>query len=61
VEIPDDLFTGDFVKASGNVRLPNRIFWSGRPREFDLNSLRDRVRVYELVSVITCSGPTVII
>jgi hypothetical protein len=49
VEISDDLLTGDFVKASGNVRLPNHIFWSGRPREFDLNSLRDRVRVYELV------------
>ena len=49
VENPDDLFTGDFVKASGNVHLPNHILWSGRSRDFDLNSLRDRVRVYELV------------
>jgi hypothetical protein len=49
VEIPDDLFTGDYVKASGNVRLLNHIFWSGQPKDFDLDSLRDRVRVYELV------------
>ena len=49
VEIPDDLFTVDLVKASGNVHLPNHILWSGRSRDFDLNSLRDRVRVYELV------------
>ena len=49
MEIPNDLLTGDFVKASGNVCLPNHIFWSGQHRIFDLDSLRDRVRVYELV------------
>jgi hypothetical protein len=49
VEIPDDLFTGDFVKASCVIHLPNHIFWSGEPLDFDLSNLRDRVRVYELV------------
>lgn len=49
VEIPDNLFTGDFKKASGIIRLPNHIFWSGDPLDFDLTILRDRVRVYELV------------
>jgi hypothetical protein len=29
--------------------LPNHIFWSGDPLDFDLSNLRDRVRVYELV------------
>jgi hypothetical protein len=49
VEIPDDLLTGDFIKASGTVRLPDHIFWSEEPLSFDLFNLRDRVRVYELV------------
>ena len=49
VDIPDDLLTGNVTKASGIVRLPNHIFWSGDPLDFDLSNLQDRVRVYELV------------
>jgi hypothetical protein len=49
VEIPDDLLTSSCEKATGVIRLPNHVFWSGTPLEFDLSKLRDRVRVYELV------------
>ena len=41
--------SGNVTKASGIVRLPNHIFWSGDPLDFDLSNLQDRVRVYELV------------
>ena len=40
VDIPDDLL-GNVTKASGIVRLPNHIFWSGDP--LDLTSLTSRI------------------
>jgi hypothetical protein len=49
VEFPNDLFSGDFRRAAGIIRLPNHIFWRGEPLDFDLSNLRDRVRVYELL------------
>ena len=51
VAIPDDFATSTFNKASGVIRLPNRIRWSGPDLTFDLDNAADRYRVYELVLV----------
>ena len=48
VEIPDDLADGAVAPLGGRVKLPNRIAWSGQG-EFDLDSRRDRMYVYQLV------------
>jgi hypothetical protein len=51
VAIPDDFATTTCDKASGVIRLPNRIRWSGPDLTFDLGNAADRRRVYELVLV----------
>ena len=48
VEIPDDLADCTAASASGRVRLPQRLAWSGQG-EFDLNDRCDRAYVYQLV------------
>jgi hypothetical protein len=51
VAIPDDFATSTNDKASGIIRLPNRIRWSGPDLTFDMDNAADRRRVYELVLV----------
>jgi hypothetical protein len=51
VAIPDDFATSTENKASGIIRLPNRIRWSSPDLTFDMNIASDRHRVYELVLV----------
>ena len=51
VAIPDDFATSVDAKASGVIRLPNRIRWSGPELTFDMDVATDRRRVYELVLV----------
>ena len=48
VEIPDDLTDCTVAPASGRVRLPQRLAWSGQG-EFDLDDRCDRAYVYQLV------------
>jgi len=51
VAIPNDFATSTIDKASGIIRLPNRIRWSGPDLTFDMDNAADRHRVYELVLV----------
>ena len=50
VSVPDDVDDPRLVKASGLVRLPLRVEWSGQePLAYDLDDPVDRDRVYEIV------------
>lgn len=50
VEPPDDIDASGIEKASGVVELPRTVWWSGTlPRFWDLDDLRERARVYEVV------------
>ncbi len=48
MEIPDDLDEDTVAPVTGQVRLPNRIAWSGQG-EFDLEDRRDRMYEYQIV------------
>jgi hypothetical protein len=48
VAIPDDFATLTDDKASGVIRLPNRIRWSIPDLTFNMDEAADRQRVYEL-------------
>jgi len=48
--VPDDVDDARYVKASGVVRLPITVDWSGESAlAYDLSDRRDRNRVYEQV------------
>ena len=47
--IPDDVDGPAVMKASGRVRLPLNVRWSGPDVVYDLADRRDRARVYEQV------------
>jgi hypothetical protein len=47
VAVPDDI--DDAPKASGTVELPLHVYWSGKPRQWDLDNARQRARLYEVV------------
>ena len=49
VPVPD--LTGDDAKASGVVRLPLHLSWSGENYAYDLSDRNDRARLYERVLV----------
>jgi hypothetical protein len=49
VAIPDDFATTRQEKATGIIRLPNRVRWSSPEMTFDMDAPADRRRVYELV------------
>jgi hypothetical protein len=49
VHVPD--LTGDDAKASGVVRLPLHLSWSGEDYAYDLSDRNDRARLYERVLV----------
>ncbi len=49
VAVPDDVDAPGVPKASGLVKLPVRVRWSGPPRHYDLADRDDRARVYEQV------------
>ncbi len=53
--IPDDVDGPAVMKASGRVRLPLNVRWSGPDVVYDLADRRDRARVYEQV---LREGPT---
>ena len=49
VAVPARLDDPSLAKASGRVRLPLHIRWSGTPVTYDLDDPVDRARVYEQV------------
>src|SRR3954467_303391 len=49
VAVPDDVDDPRHVKASGVVRLPSNVRWSGPPKTYDLDDPVDRARLYEQV------------
>lgn len=49
VAIPDDVDDRISVKATGRVRLPFTVYWSGSSPAFDLDDRRDRAYVYQVV------------
>ena len=49
VAIPGDVDSPGVEKASGQVRLPLRVRWSGPEREYDLSDTADRRSVYRQV------------
>ena len=49
VAVPVDLDDPSHTKATGRVRLPLHIRWSGAPVTYDLDDPVDRARVYEQV------------
>jgi hypothetical protein len=49
VELPEDVDDRAVPKASGLIRLPLHVRWSGPPKTYDLDDRRDRSRVYEQV------------
>jgi hypothetical protein len=49
VALPDDIDDPDVEKAHGFVRLPAHVFWSGADTPWDLDDLRPRLQVYEIV------------
>jgi hypothetical protein len=49
VAVPASLDDPSHAKASGRVRLPLHIRWSGPPVTYDLDVPVDRARVYEQV------------
>jgi hypothetical protein len=49
VAAPEDLDSPRLHKATGEVRLPHHVRWSGPDLTFDLGETSDRARVYELV------------
>ena len=54
VAIPDDVNDPPIVKASGRVRLPRHVYWSGEDpqgKEWDLDDPRQRELVYRMVMI----------
>lgn len=54
VAIPDDVDDPAIVKASGRVRLPRHVYWSGEDpqgKEWDLDDPRQRELVYRMVMI----------
>ena len=49
VAIPDGIDDPGLRKATGVVKLPSWVRWSGPPRSYDLRDRRDRALVYEQV------------
>ena len=49
VAVPVNLDDPSHAKASGRVRLPLHVRWSGAPLTYDLDDPVDRARVYEQV------------
>lgn len=49
VALAEDLDEPSLAKASGRVKLPLHIRWSGPPMTYDLDDPTDRARVYEQV------------
>jgi len=49
VAVPDDVDDPRHEKASGVVRLPSNVRWSGPPKTYDLDDPTDLARVYEQV------------
>jgi hypothetical protein len=49
VAVPEDFDDASLPKASGRVKLPLHIRWSGPPLTYDLNDPADCTRVYEQV------------
>jgi len=49
VAIPDDVDDPAIEKATGVVRLPLRVRWSGPERDYDLGDAADRRSVYRQV------------
>jgi hypothetical protein len=49
VALPEDDDASSIPKASGRVRLPIHVLWSGAPKAYDLDVRQDRIRVYEQV------------
>lgn len=49
VAVPDDVDDPRHEKATGIVRLPSNVRWSGPPKRYDLDDPIDRARVYEQV------------
>ncbi len=49
VAIPDDVDDPHLTKASGTVELPDHVYWSGPRRTWDLDDVRQRAQVYELI------------
>lgn len=52
VAIPDDVDDPGIVKASGRVRLPLHVFWSGpapQDKEWNLDDPAERGHLYEIV------------
>lgn len=50
VAVPDDVDAPCHPKATGRVRLPATVEWSGEaPLTYDLDNVRERRRVYEEV------------
>lgn len=47
--IPDDVDDPTIMKASGRVRLPDHIVWSGPGTDYDLDDPAQRAYVYEQV------------
>src|ERR1700676_1108631 len=49
VALPDNVDEPSIEKAHGLVRLPAHLWWSGADTAWDLNDLRQRLQVYEIV------------
>ncbi|MGH9226179.1 MAG: hypothetical protein ACRD2W_20880 [Acidimicrobiales bacterium] len=49
VAIPEDVDDLTIIKASGRVRLPDHIAWSGPGADYDLDDRAQRAYVYEQV------------
>jgi len=49
VAVPDDVDDPRHVKATGMVRLPSNVRWTGPPKTYDLDDPVDLARVYEQV------------
>lgn len=49
VSVPDDVDDPRHKKASGIVKLPLHLYWSGPPVSYDLDDPVDRNRLYEVV------------
>jgi hypothetical protein len=54
VAIPDDVDDPAIVKASGRIKLPRHVYWSGEDpqgKEWDLDDPRQRELVYRMVMI----------
>jgi hypothetical protein len=49
VALPEDDDDSWVPEASGRVRLPIHVRWSGSPKTYDLDVRQERIRVYEQV------------